>query len=36
MHKRDILMGGYAPLGYKIVTVDCGTYKKKKLEIDPI
>ncbi len=28
--------GGYAPLGYKVVTVDCGTYKKKRLEVDPI
>ena len=36
MLKKDILIGGYAPLGYKVVTVDYGTYKKKKLEIDPI
>lgn len=28
--------GGFAPLGYKVVTVDCGNYKKKKLEVDPI
>ena len=28
--------GGFVPLGYKVVTVDCGTYKKKRLEIDPI
>ena len=28
--------GGFAPLGYKVVTVDCGSYKKKRLEVDPI
>ena len=28
--------GGFAPLGYKVVTVNCGTYQKKRLEIDPI
>ncbi len=28
--------GGFAPLGYKVVTVDCGTYKKKRLEVDAI
>lgn len=28
--------GGYHPLGYKVVEVKLETYKKKKLEIDPI
>ncbi len=28
--------GGYHPLGYKVVDVDLDTYKKRKLEIDPI
>ena len=28
--------GGFAPLGYKVVTVDCGSYKKKRLEVDPV
>jgi hypothetical protein len=33
--EKGLFNGGYAPLGYKTVTVDYGTYKKKKLEIDP-
>lgn len=32
--ERGWFNGGYPPFGYKIVEVDCGTYKKKKLEID--
>ena len=32
--ERGWFNGGYPPFGYKVVEVDCGTYKKKKLEID--
>lgn len=32
--EKGLFNGGYAPLGYKVVDVDFGTYKKKKLEID--
>ena len=32
--ERGWFNGGYPPFGYKVVTVDCGTYKKKKLEPD--
>lgn len=28
--------GGFAPLGYKVVEVNCGAFKKKRLEVDPI
>ena len=34
--EKGYFNGGYVPLGYKVVTVNCGTYKKKKLELDPI
>lgn len=33
--ERGLFNGGYPPFGYKVVTVDCGTYEKRKLEIDP-
>ena len=33
--ERGWFNGGNAPLGYKVVTVNCGTYTKRKLEIDP-
>ena len=32
--EKGLFNGGYAPLGYKVVDVDFGAYKKKKLEID--
>lgn len=32
--ERGLFNGGFAPFGYKVVEVDYGTYKKKKLEID--
>lgn len=32
--EKGLFNGGYAPFGYKVVEVDYGTYKKKKLEID--
>ena len=32
--ERGWFNGGYPPFGYKVVEVDCGTYKKKELEID--
>lgn len=32
--EKGFFNGGYPPFGYKVVTVDCGTYKKRKLEID--
>ncbi len=32
--ERGWFNGGFPPFGYKVVTVDCGTYKKRKLEID--
>ena len=32
--ERGWFNGGYPPFGYKVVEVDCSTYKKKKLEID--
>lgn len=34
--ERGLFNGGYPPLGYKVVEVDFNTYKKKKLEIDPL
>lgn len=34
--EQGFFNGGYPPLGYRVVEVDVGTYKKKKLEIDPI
>ena len=33
--EQGLFNGGYAPLGYKVVKVEIGTYTKKKLEIDP-
>ena len=30
--EKGFFNGGYPPFGYKVVTVDCGTYKKRKLE----
>ena len=32
--ERGYFNGGKHPFGFKVVTVDCGTYKKRKLEID--
>lgn len=32
--EKGLFNGGYPPFGYKVVTVDYGTYKKKKLEPD--
>lgn len=32
--EKGLFNGGYAPFGYKVVEVDYGTYKKKKLAID--
>ena len=32
--ERGYFNGGQQPFGFKVVTVDCGTYKKRKLEID--
>ena len=34
MQKKVYLMVAIPPFGYKVVTVDYGTYKKKKLEPD--
>ncbi len=34
--EKGFFNGGFAPLGYKVVTIDFGTYKKKKLEIEPV
>lgn len=36
MQKEATLMEVIPPLGYKVVEVDCGTYQKKKLEIDNV
>ena len=33
--EKGFFNGGYPPFGYKVVTVDCGTYKKRKLEPAP-
>ena len=33
--EKGFFNGGYPPFGYKGVTVDCGTYKKRKLESEP-
>lgn len=32
--EKGLFNGGYAPLGYKVVDVDFGTYTKKKLVVD--
>lgn len=32
--ERGWFNGGFPPFGYKVITVDCGTYQKRKLEID--
>ena len=34
--EKGYFNGGFAPLGYKVVTIDLGTYKKKRLEVDPV
>lgn len=34
--EHGLFNGGYPPLGYKVVEIDFGAYKKKRLEIDPI
>ena len=34
--ERGWFNGGFPPFGYKVVTVNCGTYEKKKLEPDPL
>ena len=34
--EKGYFNGGFAPLGYKVVTINLGNYKKKKLEIDPL
>lgn len=33
--ERGWFNGGFPPFGYKVITVDCGTYKKQKLEPIP-
>jgi len=33
--EKGFFNGGYAPLGYKVITINMGTYEKKRLEIDP-
>ena len=33
--EKGFFNGGYPPFGYKVGTVDCGTYKKRKLEPAP-
>lgn len=33
--EKGYFNGGYTPLGYRLVEVNCGTYKKKQLEINP-
>ena len=32
--EKGMFNGGYAPLGYKVIEIDFGTYKKKKLAIN--
>ena len=34
--EKGYFNGGFYPLGYKVETIDFGTYKKRKLAIDPI
>ena len=34
--ERGWFNGGFPPFGYKVVTVNCATYEKKKLEPDPL
>ena len=34
--EKGYFNGGFAPLGYKVVTINLGTYEKKRLEIDPV
>lgn len=34
--EKGYFNGGFAPLGYRVITINCGNYKKRKLEVDPI
>lgn len=34
--EKGLFNGGPTPFGYRIVTVDCGTYEKRTYEIDPV
>ena len=34
--ERGLFNGGFPPFGYRVVTVKIDTYKKRKLELDPI